>query len=209
MSVADNTSSTFGPSHPFNTGLGIPIARASDDAQGTVTLLFREVKTKDGEPSDRILALTNKHVATLDTTTHYDFDSNNPLSILVCGERCFIRAFDEVQDALNTGLHDAVRLTGEFQEAKAGGQTTRAMQRKQTDLYRQNEDNETLQEFFNQVDEKWRVVNDREFAKVHWAPNISVTVGDRPYTRDMAALAVDEEKLIPYSFTFFIIQGLS
>ena len=86
MSVADNTSPTFGLSHPFNTGLGIPIARASEDAQGTVTLFFREVKIKDGEPSDRILALTNKHVATLDTTTHYDFDASNPLSILVCGE---------------------------------------------------------------------------------------------------------------------------
>ncbi|KAI0294522.1 hypothetical protein BC826DRAFT_1091605 [Russula brevipes] len=38
----------FGLNHPFNTGLGIPIARQSDDAQGALTLL------------ERILALANK-----------------------------------------------------------------------------------------------------------------------------------------------------
>ena len=198
MSVADETSPIFGLSHPFNAGLGIPIARASDDVQGTVALLFREVKTSDGNPSNTILALTNKHVATLDTTTHYDLDAANPRSILVCGERRFDRAFSEVEDALNTGLRDAARLAGELKEleAKAGGQTTtRAMQRKQAALNEKNEDNETLQELFDQVDETWRDVNNRKFAQVHWAPEISVRVGDRPYTRDIATLAVDEEKL--------------
>ncbi|KAH9955842.1 hypothetical protein BC827DRAFT_1271325 [Russula dissimulans] len=33
MSVVDNTSAKFGLNHPFNTGLGIPIARQSDDVQ--------------------------------------------------------------------------------------------------------------------------------------------------------------------------------
>ncbi|KAH9011019.1 hypothetical protein EDB85DRAFT_2230719 [Lactarius pseudohatsudake] len=74
MSVEDNTSPRFGLNHPFNTGLGIPIARESDDAQGTLTFLFWEVKTSNSDPSDRILALTNKHVASIDTTTHYEFD---------------------------------------------------------------------------------------------------------------------------------------
>jgi hypothetical protein len=50
-----------GLNHPFNTGLGIPISRQSDDAQGTLTLLFKEMKTSSGEPSERILALTSKH----------------------------------------------------------------------------------------------------------------------------------------------------
>lgn len=68
MSVEDNTDPKFGLNHPFNTGLGIPIARQSDDAQGTLTLLFKEMKTSSGEPSERILALTSKHVASVDTT---------------------------------------------------------------------------------------------------------------------------------------------
>jgi hypothetical protein len=69
MSVEDNTSPKFGLNHPFNTGLGIPIARQSDDAQGTLTLLFKEMKMSSGDPSERILALTNKHVASVDITS--------------------------------------------------------------------------------------------------------------------------------------------
>lgn len=198
MRFADNTSPTLGLSHPFNVGLGIPIARASDDAQGTVALLFREVKTKDGEPSNRILALTNKHVATLDTTTHYDFDAANPLSILVCGERRFDRAFNEINDTLNDGLRDAVRLAKELMdlEAKGDGQTTRAMQRKQDDLSRKHEDNETTRELFHQVDQTWRNLDNRKFGQVDWAPEISVRVpGEHPYTRDIATLAVEKEIL--------------
>jgi hypothetical protein len=101
MSVEDNTSPRFGLNHPFNTGLGIPIARQSDDAQGTLTFLFREMKTSNGDPSDRILALTNKHVASVDTTTHYEFDGANPQHILVCGERRLVRAVVEIEDAVN------------------------------------------------------------------------------------------------------------
>lgn len=125
MGVEDNTSPTFGLNHPFNVGLGIPIARASDDAQGTITLLFKEVKTSEGDPSDRILALTNKHVASLVTTTHYNYDAANPQSILVCGDRRFRRGFEEIDDAVNTGLRDAVRLAGELKnlETKSGGRT--------------------------------------------------------------------------------------
>jgi hypothetical protein len=63
MSVEGHNNAKFGLNHPFNTGLGIPIARQSDGAQGTLTLLFKEMKTSSGDPSDRILALTNKHVA--------------------------------------------------------------------------------------------------------------------------------------------------
>ncbi|KIO05838.1 hypothetical protein M404DRAFT_999565 [Pisolithus tinctorius Marx 270] len=197
MRVEDNTSPAFGLNHPFNTGLGIPIARASDDAQGTLTLLFQEVKTRNGDPSDTILALTNKHVASLDTTTHYDFDAANPQSILVCGERRFARAFDEIEDAVNTGLRDAVRLAGELEdlESKSGGQTTRAIQRKQTSLDEKHQDNATLQELFDEVDEKWRDANNRKLGEVHWAPEISVRVDERHYTRDIATLAVNEEKL--------------
>ncbi|KAH9014956.1 hypothetical protein EDB85DRAFT_2295808 [Lactarius pseudohatsudake] len=124
MSVEDNTSPRFGLNHPFNTGLGIPIARESDDAQGTLKFLFREVKTSNGDPSDRILALTNKHVASVDTTTHYEFDGANPQHILVCGERRLARAVVEIEDAVNTGFRDAVRLAEELAELglKSDGQ---------------------------------------------------------------------------------------
>jgi hypothetical protein len=73
MSIEDNTNPKFSLNHPFNTGLGIPIARQSDDMQGTLTLLFKEMKTSSSDSSKRILALTNKHVASTNTTTDYEF----------------------------------------------------------------------------------------------------------------------------------------
>ncbi|KAF8259529.1 hypothetical protein EI94DRAFT_1773914 [Lactarius quietus] len=175
MSVEDNTSPRFGLTHPFNTGLGIPIARESDDAQGTLTFL-------DGDPSDRILALTNKHVASVDTTTHYEFDGTNPQHILVCGERRLNRAVVEIEDAVNTGFRDAVRLAGELVvlKSKPGGKNDMALTRKQFAVDAQNQDNIILQTLFTEVD---------------WAPEISVRVDNRQYTRDIATIVVDRAKL--------------
>ncbi|KAF4623360.1 hypothetical protein D9613_001403 [Agrocybe pediades] len=197
MIIEDNISPTFGLNHPFDVGLGIPIARASDDAQGTITLLFREVKTSNGDPSNTILALTNKHVVSLDTTTDYDFDPANPQSILVCGEHRFDRAFNEIEDAVNEGFRDAVDLTRYLKdlESKSCGQITELIQHKRTVLDYKHEDNATLQEFFDEVNEKWRDANNRKLGQVHWAPHISVKVDDHHYTRDIATLVVDEEKL--------------
>jgi hypothetical protein len=197
MSIEDNTSPRFGLNHPFNTGLGIPIARESDDAQGTLTFLFREVKTSNGDPSDRILALTNKHVASVDTTTHYEFDAANPQHILVCGERRLARAVVEIEDALNTGLRDAVRLAGELADLvlKPAGKNSTALGRKQIALDAKNEDNATLQTLFAEVQAQWQDINGRRFGDVDWAPEISVRVDDRHYTRDIATFTVDEAKL--------------
>ncbi|KAH8976621.1 hypothetical protein EDB86DRAFT_2839786 [Lactarius hatsudake] len=197
MSVEDNTSPRFGLNHPFNTGLGIPIAKESDDAQGTITFLFREVKTSNGDPSDRILALTNKHVASVDTTTHYEFDGANPQHILVCGERRFARAVVEIEDAINTGFRDAVRLARELAELglKSDGQNSTALRRRQNAFDDKNEDNATLQTLFAEVKAKWQDTNNCRFGHVDWAPEISVRVDDRHYTRDIATFAVDGAKL--------------
>ena len=193
----DNASATFGLTHPFNVGLGIPIARRSDGAQGTATLLFKEVKTKDGEPSSRILALTNKHVASVDTTTNYDFDEADPHIILVCGDRRFDLAFGEIKEALNTGFRDALKLAGELEmlEIKYEGQDHKSVQRKRTALEQRHEDNATLQDLFDEVDQKWRNEDNRRLGEVHWAPKIAVRVDDRNFTLDAATVAVDEDKL--------------
>ena len=197
MEVEDYTSPKFGLNHSFNTGLGIPIARQSDDAQGTLTFLFREVTASNGDPSNRILALTNKHVASDDTTTHDDFDSADPQHILVCGQRRFTSAVVEIEKAVNTGLRDAVGLAGELAklELKQGGQNSTVMQRKQRALDDKNVDNATLQTFFTQVNNEWRDANGRRFGLVDWAPEISVRVDERHYTRDIATFTVDATKL--------------
>ena len=93
--------------------------------------------------------------------------------------------------------------------------TTRAMQRKQADFDAKREDNAILQELFDEVDETWRDVSNRKLGEVHWAPEISVRVDDRNYTRDIATLAVDVEKLGSFTRnvadlgTFYSISSLS
>ncbi len=193
MRVVDNTSAKFGHNHPFNTGLGIPIARQSDDAQGTLTFLFKEMKTSSGEPSDRILGLTNKHVASLNTTTDYVFDDADPQNILVCGDRRLARAVSEIEDAVTTGLRDAARLARELKNTPEGNTT--ALRRRKTALEEKNEDNVTLQALFAEVTADWQDTNGRRFGVVDYAPHISVRVDDRPYTRDIATFVVDGEKL--------------
>jgi len=199
MSVEDRTNPKFGLNHPFNTGLGIPIARQSDDAQGTLTLLFKEMKTRSGDPSERILALTSKHVASVDTTTDYEFDGANPQHILVCGDRRLARAVTEIEDAVTTGLRDVVRLAGEIEDLEsklsAPKENRTALKRRKNALDEKNEDNPTLQTFVAEVNADWQDTNGRRFGVVDWAPKISVRVDDRHYTRDIATFAVYGEKL--------------
>jgi hypothetical protein len=193
MRVEDNINPSFGLNHPFNTGLGIPIARLSDDAQGTLSLLFREVEDSNGKPSERILSLTNKHVVSVDTTTDYEFNDANPQHIVVCGERRFARAVSEIEDAINKDLRDAVKLTNEL--AGLADQNTMAVQRKTTALKEKNENIAILQTLFDEVQDNWKDVESRKFGIVDWAPAIAVRVDKRHYTLDIATISVDKEKL--------------
>ena len=193
MSIVDKTSAKFGLNHPFNTGLGIPIARQSDDAQGTLTFLFKEMKTSSGKPSNRILGLTNKHIASLDTTTDYELNEADPQYILICGDRRLTRAVTEIEDAVTTGLREATRLARELKDTPK--EDTSALRRRRHALEDKNEDNITLQALFTEVTTDWQDTNSRRFGVVDYAPHISVSVDNRPYTRDIATFIVDGEKL--------------
>ncbi|KAF6758906.1 hypothetical protein DFP72DRAFT_961530, partial [Ephemerocybe angulata] len=199
MRVPHPTSATFGLNHPFNAGLGIPIARESDDAQGNVAFLFREVRTSSGDPSERILALTNKHVASADPSTDYECDEANPQRILVCGERRFAQAIAEIEDAVEEGFDYATSLQEEVArlESKVGapGENEVDLRRTENALVERIEDNSTLRVFREIIDTAgWRGCR---FGIVDWAPRAkSVSVDGRSgYTRDLATVCVDKEKL--------------
>ncbi|KAI5804818.1 hypothetical protein DFH27DRAFT_386757 [Peziza echinospora] len=202
MRVVKNINARFGLNTPFNTGLGIPIARQSDDAHGTLTLLFKEVKTSSGEPSNRVLALTSKHVASVATTTDYELDEANPQHILVCGERRFGLAITEIEKAAANGFRDVVGLHTEVEELEKAVGTDEedvwALDRKRNALKEKNEDHAGLSELFDEVKRQWKDSNGRRLGVVDWAPKIDVTVDERKYTRDIATFAVDEKKLINF-----------
>jgi hypothetical protein len=192
MSVEGNTSPKFGLNHPFNAGLGIPIARQSDDAQGTLTFLFREMKTSDGDPSDRTLALTCKHVVTLDK-----FDKTNPQHILVCGNRRYNDALTDVENAIDVGDRKALRLSRELNTltSKQDEETSSALERKTVALKYAKNDNVILHELFVELMDNWKDPDNRRLGLVDWAPEISVSVDDYHYTRDIATIAVNGTKL--------------
>ncbi|KAF6758895.1 hypothetical protein DFP72DRAFT_1064405 [Ephemerocybe angulata] len=205
MRVPDTSNATFGLNHPFNAGLGIPIARESDDAQGTVTFLFKEVRTSGGDPSERILALTNKHVVSADPSTDYELDEANPQHILVCGERRFAQAIAEIEKAVKTGLRNATSLQDGVArlEAEVGTSDENERAENEMDLRRgknalewQIEDNATLRAFRERIDADWRDTKGWRFGIVDWAPRVSsVSVDGRSYSRDIATICVDREKL--------------
>ncbi|KAG9084188.1 hypothetical protein FRC06_004179, partial [Ceratobasidium sp. 370] len=71
MRVTEETNPTYYVRRPFTAALGMPIAtreREEEDAQGSVSFFFHENKDKNGNPSKRVLAVTNKHVLRKDTT---------------------------------------------------------------------------------------------------------------------------------------------
>ena len=73
MRVADETNPTHYVHRAFTAVLGMPIAtkeREEVDAQGSVSFFFHENKTKNGKPSARVLAVSNKGIPRKDTTVN-------------------------------------------------------------------------------------------------------------------------------------------
>ncbi|EIM84740.1 uncharacterized protein STEHIDRAFT_60563, partial [Stereum hirsutum FP-91666 SS1] len=164
----------FGVHCPI-TPVGVPIARESDDAQGTLTFMFKEVKTKTGEPSNRILALTNKHVASFDITTDYELDEADRQHIRVYSNRQLDRAITKIRDNI-------ARVARELANTP------------QDDMSVLVSEMAALQLRLNAVDAELKNTNGRRFSVVDWAPQISVRVDDRHYTRDIATLAVHDNR---------------
>ncbi|KAF9047801.1 hypothetical protein BJ165DRAFT_1468210 [Panaeolus papilionaceus] len=202
MNVVNRTNPTFGLNHAFNTGLGIPIARESDGAQGTLTFLFKEMKTKEGKVSDRVLGVTNKHVACKVTTEDYEFNGTDPQYILVCGEERLQRAIAQIEKAISTGLRNAVKLVEEVSglEAKVGtpAEDSRSLRRIRTELKDLEEDNMLLETFLNEINREWQNGESRRLGIVEWAPKISVDVDHCCYTRDLATIVIDPYKLVNF-----------
>ena len=112
-------------------------------------------------PRLSILALKNKHVASLNTTTNYELDEADPQHILVCGERRLDLAITEIEKAVAKGFRDAVRLFEEVEELEkvlgTDKEDTQALDCKRNTLKEKNEDHTSLKELFDGVKGKpWK-----------------------------------------------------
>jgi hypothetical protein len=84
--------------------LGVPLATEemeNEHSQGTLTLWFHENKDENGNPSDRVLGLSNCHMLPKDTTTTYELrDGGAKNHVRVCGMRRFQRGLDDITKAI-------------------------------------------------------------------------------------------------------------
>lgn len=98
----------------LTTGLGMHIATA--DREGSVAFFFREVKDRYGNPSDRVLAVSNCHVLRKDTTSSYQFEgAGAPRQCVgLAGFRRLQRDLDDIKAAIVDRSGDADTLVREI-----------------------------------------------------------------------------------------------
>jgi len=85
----------------LTTLLGMPIAPAKMedmDGQGSVGFYFHENIDKHGNPSDKVLTVTNHHVLCKDDDKTYDFRATSSPCQQVCiyGSHCFQHGVNEI-----------------------------------------------------------------------------------------------------------------
>ncbi|KIY70454.1 hypothetical protein CYLTODRAFT_371021 [Cylindrobasidium torrendii FP15055 ss-10] len=205
MPMVHRMNPRFGLNHPFNAALGIPVARQTDnkgevEQEGTIAFLFKEVKTRDGAPSSRVLAVTNKHVvfdSESERETQYRFDGTNQVRMLVCGGRQYERAVNDLMDAVIKGARQVSLLEEDIEglRAKEGtaDEDSRSLGRVIMALKELEEHNAVRQTLVAEATTEWKDPNDRVFGVVDYGPEISA--GPDGYTLDVATVDVDPAKL--------------
>ncbi|KAF9218701.1 hypothetical protein BS17DRAFT_719790, partial [Gyrodon lividus] len=208
MRVADETNPTHYVRRPFTAMLGMPIAtkeREEADAQGSVSFFFHEKRDKNGEPSARVLAVSNKHVLREDTTVDYQFMGGGAPRqyVRVCGFRRFQRSTDETRALVTRNVAEAVRLAEEITRLEAKPKSKNeeqaeedkdALEIKKGQLNKVNRNNVKLQAFFKEVNIQWHDIARRNIGFVDWAPSISIDVDDRHYTQDIGTVELNSQK---------------
>ncbi|KAF9219645.1 hypothetical protein BS17DRAFT_798040 [Gyrodon lividus] len=158
---------------PFTAVLGMPIAikeREEADAQGSVSFFFHEERHKNGEPSARVLAISNKHVLRKDTTVDYQFMGS--------GTPCQYCSTNETRALVTKNVAEAVWLAEEITRLEAKPKSKNEEQAE--------EDEDALEIKKGQLNK----VN-RNNIKLQ---AISIDVDDCHYTRDIGMVELNSQK---------------
>ena len=214
MPVVHRTNPTHWIRRALTVLLGIPLAAdelADQDAQGTLGLYFHEGRDRHGNKSKRVMAVTNKHVVSKDTTTDYQYSGlpGAPKQLIRnCGRHRFREIVDETNAMLTTKLDDVTVLSKQITElvAKLGSpdydekgavDDYKAKERMEADLKRAEEDVKTLEDFLELLNSTWSDESQRIAGYLDWAPKIANDLDDRYYTRDIGVIVLDEDKFAP------------
>ncbi|TFK66837.1 hypothetical protein BDN72DRAFT_843693 [Pluteus cervinus] len=193
----------------LTTALSIPIAaaeKAENDGQGTGGFYFHENLDKNGDPSDKVLLVTNHHVLCKQDDREYDFRSKGSPRprVRVCGSRRFQRGLDEIKDEVVDHGNDASDCTKEIGELEAkmakkdvDEDDFKNLKKALQELGEHKSAIVELEQLYNEINANWGDTARRNIGFLEYSPPISVDVGSGRYTRDWATIRLDEARVKP------------
>ena len=208
LRVTDNTNPTHYVRRFLTAALGMPIAtaeREADDTQGSVMLFFHENKDKRGATSAKVFGVSNCHVLREDTTVEYEFKGAGAPAqhVRLAGFHRFQRGLDEIKACVGGYGTDADLLAREIVELEAkpksedpeeAAEDEVAVEAKREKLAKVKKDIGVLEAFYKDASNQWGDIARRNIGHVDWAPQISVDVQGRKYTKDIGTFEIDAAK---------------
>ncbi|KIM20794.1 hypothetical protein M408DRAFT_333799 [Serendipita vermifera MAFF 305830] len=208
MPVVNSINPTAHLRRIFTPALNIPLAtkeREAEDTQGSLTMFFHENKDKNGNPSNKVLGVSNCHVLRADTSRDYVFRGGGAARqvVRVNGTRRFQQGLEEIMSILRTRSKRANTYTREIAELEAQGNLS-------------DDDNKTLhtarqlltieqggiaklERFFAEVKNHWSDIEARNIGHLRVAKAIRAipvdVAADTCYTEDWGAFEIDEMKV--------------
>ena len=189
----------------FTALLGMPIAIA--EREGSVGFFFHENKTRSGDPSTRVLGISNNHVLHPNTTIDYEFKgAGAPRQyVRLAGHRRFQRGLDEIKALIAGKVIEAGYLVENIsrleedqqknQDPEEAEEIEQSLKTQMDDLSKLDKETVQLENFYKEVHSQWSEITLRNIGFVDWAPKISIDeVNGHKYTKDIATFEVDEVK---------------
>ncbi|KAB5593631.1 hypothetical protein CTheo_2924 [Ceratobasidium theobromae] len=210
MRVVGDTDPTHWVRRALTAVLGVPLAAeelAGKDAQGSLGVYFHEGKNRKDEESTRVMAITNKHVTSKNTTSDYEYSGRPGAAqkfIRNCSGRRFQQVVNETRALIARKLGDAKQFTEQLEDllAKPASEDEEteddrlAVERKREDLKRVKVDVGILSDFLKLLNSTWSDAYQRIIGYLDWAPKIANDLDNRCYTRDIGVIALDEDKFV-------------
>ncbi|KAJ7484702.1 hypothetical protein FB451DRAFT_1169725 [Mycena latifolia] len=184
--------------------LGVPLTTEgmeADDAQGTLTLWFRENKDKNGGISPNIYGVSNCHVLRKDITVDYEHKGGAPKDFVrVCGVRRFQRGLNEIKKHIGDHGIRADLWTREIDRLEGMEQDEEVVDEIRANRRNLDDENKAIGLFealYEEVTKYWCDAQlHRDIGFVQHAQAIKVDVeGGTRYTSDWAAFLVAEAKV--------------
>ncbi|KIM34169.1 hypothetical protein M408DRAFT_19118 [Serendipita vermifera MAFF 305830] len=208
MPVVDSTDPTAYVRRIFTPALNIPLAtkeREADDAQGSLTMFFHENKDKHGNPSNKVLGVSNSHVLRRDTTRDYIFKGAGApkQEIRVNGVHRFQQGIEEIKALIRDRGVMAELYTRRIVRLKAKENPSkgddRDLRKNHQLLLDEQEVIAELEAFFSEIKSQWSDIEARNIGHLRVAKAINAiavdVAGEIRYTEDWGAFEVDERKV--------------